>query len=314
MSSDAGLSLVRRIHIDTDPGIDDLLALALALASPELRVEGLTTVAGNVSLDQATDNTRRFLRLVGVELPVGRGAAGPLALDAVDARQVHGPDGRHGLELPPAPAEPLPTAKALLRSSLRERRIDEIVALGPLTNLAALALEEPGLLAETEVVWMGGSLGEGNATPLAEFNAYADPTALSVILESATHLRIIPLDVTRHVVLRPRDVPNDPFGETPLGRSLEALLSALMEIERPLQGEALAVLHDPCAVVAAISPNLFRYEDRALEVCAEEGRERGRLLERDEGSVAQFAVEAHADEITRLFLRRLAGLAGKDES
>ncbi len=210
------------------------------------------------------------------------------------------------------PTVPLPSAGALLRSSLRERHIDQIIALGPLTNIAALLCEEPRLLAGTEVVWMGGSLDQGNATPLAEFNAYADPKALSVVLESGTPFRIIPLDVTQHVVLRPQDVPDEPFGTTPLGRALESLLSALMEIERPLQGEPLAVLHDPCAVVAAISPNLFRYESRALRVHAEEGRERGRIEWLEEGIASQYAVEAHRQEICALFLRRLAAWAGSD--
>ena len=311
MSREPELSLVQRVHIDTDPGVDDLLAIALALASPELRVEGLTTVAGNVPVELATDNARRFLRLAGLELPVGPGAAAPLALEAVDARHIHGPDGRYGLELPTVPTTPLPNAGALLRSSLRERRVERIIALGPLTNIAALLREDSSLLAGTEIVWMGGSLGPGNATPLAEFNAYADPKALSVVLESGTPFRIIPLDVTQHVVLRPQDVPDEPFGTTPLGRALESLLGALMEIERPMQGEALAVLHDPCAVVAAISPNLFRYEDRALCVHAEEGRERGRLEWREEGVTSQYAVEAHSQEICGLFLRRLAAWAGR---
>ena len=129
MSREAGPSLVQRVHIDTDPGVDDLLAIALALASPELRVEGLTTVAGNVSLEVATDNARRFLQLAGLELPIGQGAAAPLALDAVDAHHIHGPDGRHGVELPAVPATALPSAGALLRSSLREQHIDQIIAL-----------------------------------------------------------------------------------------------------------------------------------------------------------------------------------------
>lgn len=308
-----GISLVRRILIDTDPGLDDLLAIALALASPEIRVEALTTVAGNASVEATTDNALRFLTLAGVELPVGCGAAGPLSLSRVDANEVHGRDGRRGVDLPVAPREPLPPARALLRSTLVERRVDQIVSIGPLTNLAALLREDPALLGAVEVTWMGGTLGKGNATPLAEFNAWADPEALAVLLEGGVRLRVIPLDVTEHVLLRPADVPARPFGQSRLGESLERILRSLMLAERPSHGEPVAVLHDPCAVAAVLSGDLFRYEERSLAVCVEEGRERGRLLERSDGAPVRYAVEAHSSEIARQFLRRLAGWAGSPD-
>jgi inosine-uridine nucleoside N-ribohydrolase len=187
---------VRAVHIDTDPGLDDLLALALALASPELRVSAVTTVAGNASIDAVTENAARFLTLAGAEIPIGRGAPRPLRLPRVGAERIHGPDGRGGLPLPARVDRPQASAAEVLRGSLCDAGVAQVVALGPLTNLAELWLEAPDLLAGVEVVWMGGALERGNVTPLAEFNAYADPHALARLLESDVALRIVGLDVT----------------------------------------------------------------------------------------------------------------------
>ncbi len=306
-------ALIRRIHIDTDPGLDDLLALALALASPEVKLEAVTTVAGNASIEAVTANACRFLALAGMAIPVGRGAAGPLSLISVRAEEVHGADGRKGIALPVRNDVPLPSAHSLLAHSLRERRVERIIALGPLTNLAQLISEEPKLFEEVEIVWMGGTLSEGNVTPLAEFNAYADPEAAARVLRSGLRIRVIGLDVTRHVRLRAQDLSDSPFGESPTGRVLDQALRALMELEHPLQGEPCALLHDPCAVVAAIFPNCFRYERKVLEVCVEEGRERGRLLEHAAaGSPSvDYAVEVRGPDVSGLFLDRLAAWSGK---
>jgi len=306
-------TLVRRIHIDTDPGLDDLLALALALASPEVRVEGITTVAGNASLEHVTRNARGFLTLAGVEIPVGRGAAAPLELPAVHAEHVHGSDGRMGIALPTTDSGPSLRARSVLRRSLQERRVEQLVALGPLTNVAELLSEEPALFDDVEIVWMGGTLADGNVTPLAEFNAHADPTAAARVLQSGLQVRVIGLEVTTLVRLRACDLPDAPFGTSPIARFLEQVLRGLMQTEQPLYGEPCALLHDPCAVVAAIFPNCFRYESKRLAVCVEDGRERGRMLEKNEASgvAAEYAVEVRGPEVIRLFLDRLAAWSGK---
>jgi inosine-uridine nucleoside N-ribohydrolase len=305
------VTLATRIHVDTDPGLDDLLALALAFGSPELRVCGITTVAGNASLEAVTENARRFAALVGAAVPLGRGADAPLALSPVNAVHVHGPDGRRGIPLPEAGPAELPSAREVLRASLAVHGVERVVALGPLTNVGALVREEPTLFERAEIVWMGGSLSGGNATPLAEFNAWADPEALSAVLESGVRFRIVPLDVTSLVRLRARDLARESFGDAPLARLVERLLRALMEIERPFAGEPVALLHDPCAIAAALSPELFRWEERALDVRVEEGRERGRIVADPgaSGPGARVAVEARADTIARTVLARVAGFA-----
>ncbi|MCP4005966.1 MAG: hypothetical protein GY725_17390 [bacterium] len=314
MSNSGSSALVRRVHIDTDPGLDDLLALALAWASPELRVEAITTVAGNASLEHVTDNARRFLAFAGLDLPLGKGAARPLSLETTDAISVHGEDGRGGIALPEVPPGALPDAREVLRHSLLERRVDRIVALGPLTNIAALVDEDASLFGKTEIVWMGGSLCDGNVTPVAEFNCYADPLAAATVLGSGLNVRVIGLDVTNCVVLRDRDLPEQPFGVGPRAATLTAILDAMMEVERPVHGERCAILHDPSAIASLIHLDLFRYEDKVIDTQVVEGLERGRMSQLDSlGASVRYAVEVDHPRLIQLFLSRLSAWAGTAE-
>jgi len=301
----------RRVHIDTDPGLDDLLALALALASPEIEVVGITTVAGNGSLEAVTENAQRFLALVREDIPLGRGASGPLELERVHAEHVHGADARGAVQIPAIDRRPLPGAREVLKHSLGEQRADVLLALGPLTNVARLLLEDPDLLAGVEVVWMGGTLGPGNATAAAEFNCWADPAAADRVLGASCPVRVIGLEVTREVSLRPAEVPSGLFGSGERGRFLRSILNALMRTEKPLVGEPCATLHDPSAVLAACGGDLFRYEPRALRARVVEGSDRGRLEPASSGRPAvRYASEVHHTEVKRLFLERLAAWTG----
>ncbi len=301
------MSLVRRIHVDTDPGLDDLLALALALGSPELRVEGITTVAGNAPVDVLTDNLQRFLRLAQVDIPIGRGAGGPLSLSAVNAERFHGSDGRGGVDLPAVEPGQFPDAVEVLRHSLVQRGVQQVVAIGPLTNVAQLVREDAALFESAEIVWMGGTLSEGNVTGAAEFNCYADPEAASIVLGSGLPVRVVGLAVTRCVVVRAHAVPPDPFGSGRMGRLLSEVLSRLMRAEQPVQGELVALLHDPCAVVAAACGELFRYQKHTNDVTVSEGADRGRMLARPEpdGPEVLYADEVKSNDVVELFLSRL---------
>lgn len=297
----------RPIHIDTDPGLDDLLALALALASPELELRSLSTVAGNASLAAVTENALRFLALARCSLPVGRGAEGPLALRRTDATAFHGPDGRRRMVLPqPAPIR-LGCAREQLAESLRQG-VRSLVALGPLTNLAALWLETPDLLAGVELIWMGGTLGQGNVTPHAEFNAYADPKAAALLLGAGLRIRVVGLEVTTRVRVGFQDLAGGCFGSGPIGRTLEEMLRALCAAEAP---DRAAVLHDPCAVAAAVRPEAFRFERVPLEVHVAEDARRGCLRRAPKGATVEYAREVEAESVRDLVLRRLAEWSDK---
>lgn len=300
----------RRIHIDTDPGLDDLLALALAFASPELELVGITTVSGNARIEAVTENAQRFLALLGSEVPIGRGAAGPLALSAQRAEHFHGKDGRRGLAIPAIDRRPLPAAREVLRASVRAGHAEALVALGPLTNVAALWLEEPALFAGVEVIWMGGTLGRGNATTAAEFNCFADPRAAEIVLGSGMRVRLIGLEVTESVRVGLDVLDRKACGASAVGRFVTATLDSLVDAEEPHLGERRACLHDPCALFAAFAPERFRFERRRLGVRVEEGAERGRLyqLASEEAHEVQYAAEVQVPEIVREFTERLAEL------
>ena len=295
-----------RIHIDTDPGLDDLLALALALACPELEIVGVTTVAGNAGIEAVTDNAQRFLALAGCEAPLGRGAARPLTRDQHDATSYHGQDGRAGIPIPALDRRPLPSAETVLLSSLREQKVDQVLALGPLTNLAALLEQEPECLAQTELIWMGGTLSEGNVTGLAEFNAYADPAAAERVLEAQTQLRIVGLDVTRDTHIVPSMLPRGRFGDTEMGRLIWNVLQAQLRAEEPVHGTPRATLHDPCALLACLPLDLVRWEPKSLEIHLEDDHERGRMREQNQDlRRASYASEVDTERATELFLTRL---------
>jgi pyrimidine-specific ribonucleoside hydrolase len=297
----------RRVHVDTDPGLDDLLALALAFASPEIEVAGVTTVAGNAALPIVTANARRFCALADADVPIGVGAFAPLALTPIDAAHFHGKDGRRGAPLPEVGDATLAPARDVLRHSLVSRRVQSVIALGPLTNIATLAAEDPKLFADAEVIWMGGTLGAGNVTAKAEYNAYADPRALRLLLASGVRLRIVGLEVTTRVALGDELLRQYDFGQTARGRMLDAVLRGLCDAERSLSGSARALLHDPTAVVAALSPELFAFSARALEVCDREGAERGRIRARGDASASavEYAVDVRAGDVAALFLERV---------
>ena len=297
----------RRVHVDTDPGLDDLLALALAFASPELAVEGVTTVAGNAALPIVTGNARRFCALAGADVPLGIGASAPLALTPIDAAHFHGKDGRRGAPLPEVAEASLAPARDVLRHSLVSRRVEAVIALGPLTNIATLAAEDAGLFADAEVIWMGGTLGRGNVTAKAEYNAYADPRALRILLASGVRLRIVGLEVTTRVAFDDAALRAHDFGDAPRGRLLAAALRGLCDAEHGLSGTARAVLHDPTAIAAALAPELFAFAPRALEVCDREGAERGRIRARGDAAASsvEYALDVRAGDVAGLFLERV---------
>jgi inosine-uridine nucleoside N-ribohydrolase len=295
------------LHIDTDPGADDLLALAILLASPEVRVTGITTVAGNAGLDAVTENARRFLALAASRIPVGRGAARPLRATPVTATHIHGEDGRQGVPLPPPADESPRQAEVVFRHSFEKEGARIVLALGPLTNLARLLDQGRDLLESAEIVWMGGTLAQGNITPVAEFNCFADPHAAEALLGSGLNLRVVGLDVTRRVVLRPRDLAAEPFGGGPRGQMLAELLHRLMNAEAAARGERCATLHDPCAAAAVLAPHHFRFEELGLAARAGEDPDRGRLVPRDGGTGARvrYAMEVDAEAVAALCMERL---------
>ena len=280
-----------RLLIDTDPGIDDALALVLAFTSPEAEVMAISTVAGNVSVDQATTNALRILAAADPvsRPPVARGAARPLVRELVTAGHIHGddglghldrfvePDGRQRYPTPHPVIEMRDGADLILDLADRLREELVVVALGPLTNLALALQRGRGVLSRVgRIVVMGGAVAvPGNVTPGAEFNFYVDPEAAAAVFEAGLPIDLVPLDVTHQVVL--------PQAE--LARRLAASPSSLGRFvaDFSLYGFAVGresgiILHDPLAMGVALDPSLVGFEDLHVEIECEGRATRGLSL------------------------------------
>jgi len=246
-----------RIILDCDPGIDDALAIAFAHGHPGLDLLGITTVAGNVGLAQATANALAVCEFIGAAgTPVTAGCAGPLLRPALDARQVHGDSGLGGATLPPPVAHPAPghAIDYIIDTARAAPGEITLVATGPLTNIALAVRREPRLADWVRgFVIMGGSAGRGNVTPAAEYNIWADPEAAAVAFRAGWTVVQLGLDVTLRtgataaVLQRMRDLG-------PLGTEL--LLPAL-DRYMSVRGPAGPAVHDVCAVAWVAQPELF---------------------------------------------------------
>ena len=260
----------RPVVVDTDPGVDDALAIVLALRSPELRVELMTTVAGNAGIRAVTDNARRLLALVDPDEPprLVRGAAGPLRGRLNTAPEVHGDDGLAGLSelrdragrpLYPASRGPAPdgrdAAGAIVAKAREHREALTIVALGPLTNIArALDADADAMRRVGRLIVMGGAVeAPGNVSAAAEFNFHVDPVAADRVLASGMRITLVALDVTRRVRLHWTAVRDALRGDrSRLARALRHFTRAWSS------SEAGMPLHDPLATALAIDPGLAR--------------------------------------------------------
>lgn len=273
-----------KIIIDTDPGIDDALALALALQSPELQVLAVTTVYGNCQADQAFRNARHLVkRFSRQEVPVYPGADRPLARPLQPALETHGDQGLGNFRLPDSELLPeprrTPAAVAITDTLAAAAEPVTLVCLGPLTNLALALRLNPQLLKDRlkRVVIMGGSVSApGNVTPVSEFNFWADPEAAAAVLASGLPLTLVGLDVTRQLELPAAAV--DKLAETPEHRFWFDLLEFYVKFHREYEGLEGCYLNDPLAVAILLKPELIRRQMLYAEVSLADGLTRGQLL------------------------------------
>jgi purine nucleosidase len=259
--------------VDTDPGCDDALALLLALES-DLDVVGLTTVAGNSSVENTTRNALSILEFLDHDVPVARGADRPLVKRQDTAEFIHGDGGLKG-DLPEPSREPVDRSAAeFIVDRAREDGDLTIAAIGPLTNLALALAIEPDLPAYLdEVLVMGGAVyAPGNRTPAAEANLHADPDAASRVLQSARPT-FVGLGVTTRATIDPSTL--DLSG--PRGETVEEWLTYYPEHVRERYGLEHSPIHD-AAVIAGVADDVLTVEERALEIETGDGPTRGALL------------------------------------
>jgi purine nucleosidase len=295
------------VLIDTDPGIDDALALLFAWNSPEIQVEVITTVAGNVTIEAASTN---LLRLLALRRPVPRpvvaaGAPGPLARALTTATRYHGEDGLG--DLPDWPeVERLPgspgAVEVILDAARRYERDLTIIALGPLTNLALTLKENADALRRVgRIVAMGGAVDvPGNVTPTAEFNMFVDPEAAHRVLAAGLPLEVVPLDATRQAVL-PRAGMRATLGRAtgPLASRIQGFSERGFRIAHS-DGEQGMALHDPLAVGLALDPSLGKWEAVRLAIGPD-----GETMRTSGPPNCRVARSVESDRFIRLFLDRL---------
>ena len=255
--------MARKIIIDTDPGQDDAVAIILALASPELEVLGLTTVAGNVPLARTQENARIICQIAGRgDVAVYAGCDRPLLRDLVTAEHVHGKTGLDGVPLfqPAAPLAPGHAVDFIIDTLRREAPgTVTLVPIGPLTNIATAFRKAPDIIARVqEIVLMGGAYFEvGNITPAAEFNIYVDPEAAAEVFAAAVPLTVMSLDVT-HKALTSRAWVEAMRESGPVGQAIASWTDFFERYDREKYGSLGAPLHDPCTIGWLIRPDLFK--------------------------------------------------------
>lgn len=257
-----------RVIIDTDPGVDDALAIILALRSPELQVEAITTVNGNTGLEQGTENALLVLEVLGLSNPppVARGADKPIKREPHPSISVHGRDGlgeisylkdSSGERRYPKPRlRPVGKFAPELICELAARYSGDltIITLGPLTNLATALTIDPRMGQHVKsIVTMGGACSvPGNVTPAAEFNFFCDPEAANEVIQSGIPITLVGLDVTRSARLSRSDLLNATKKRTKLNRFLRDSTKRVMEFYCQREGYHGCCLHDPLAVMVAI--------------------------------------------------------------
>ena len=307
-------SVVRMVLV-VDTGVDDALAIALAVRHPRIRLQAVLTSCGNVDLERVNDNTLRVLDWLGAEdVPVYAGAAEPLVQPFIDAAHFHGLDGLGGAELPPSRRAVQANAVEYLLERLEAEPGElSIVCTGPLTNLALAVKQNPSSVGQVkEVVVMGGAAQlPGNTTPTAEFNIYADPEAAAVVFAQDWPLTMVGLDVTNRVPLYASEVAQLSHSDT-----REAVL--VREVTRQLFGlrklHAMA-LHDPLAVGVALDPSLVACQSGPVQVETRGEHTRGqtvldlRSVAKRPPSKTRVALEVDSERFRALFFATL-GLSG----
>jgi inosine-uridine nucleoside N-ribohydrolase len=248
----------RRVILDVDPGIDDAIAILFALRSPELKVEAVTVVAGNVTLDRGAENALRVLSLARrTDIPVAKGSEQPLRKTLVTATFWHGPNGLGGVDLAPSAAKLDPrNAVDLIIQIARQHPHDlTIVATAPLTNLALALRKAPAIRHElSEIIIMGGSTVGGNETPAAEFNFFVDPDAAQIVFESGVPITMVGLNATRQTLLTRRHVHELAASTSCLGR----FVAKLGEFSLRDDTTPGTPLHDPLATALSIDKTLAK--------------------------------------------------------
>jgi inosine-uridine nucleoside N-ribohydrolase len=307
--------MTTRLILDCDPGHDDAIAILLALGSPELELVGVTTVSGNSTLDKTTANAIRVLELAGRgDVPVYAGADAPIVRGRDIAAHVHGESGLDGPDLPPPTRQPQPQhAVEYLASQFRGPDKPVLVATGPLTNIGLLFATHADARPD-RIVLMGGSVGEGNRTPAAEFNIWADPEAAQRVFAEGLDTTMVGLDVTHRALIKDAHAERMRSAGR-VGKAVAELMDFYSRFHKArypdLDGSPM---HDPVCVAHLIDPSLMRVADALIDVDLTTGPSWGRTnvdwrsREHFGAPNAKVGLDIDGDRFAELVVERISSL------
>ncbi|HLA05856.1 MAG TPA: nucleoside hydrolase [Anaerolineales bacterium] len=309
----------KKILIDTDPGIDDSLAILLALASPELSLEGLSIVHGNCSLEQAVINGLSVLELANAgHIPVTAGCELPLVQPSLLAPETHGNTGLGYAKLPKPRIKPRVQhgCDFLIEKILSNPGEITLVAIGPLTNVALAIRKEPRIVkALKELIIMGGAIRhEGNTTALAEFNTFVDPHAAHIVYHAGIPTTLVPLDVTYQCMLTRKDVERLQVSNSSIPAFIRDTTKFYMEFHDAYQGLEGCVINDPLALALTFAPELCDYQELPVDVDLSGGVSMGKTFAdffnyNKKPANLKVALGVRPRDFIELFLERMETLA-----
>jgi len=290
-----------RMIIDTDPGIDDAMAIHYSFADPDIEVVGLTSVFGNVFVEQGTRNALRLLEMAGVDAPVAEGANAPLAMPlSPPSHHIHGHEGFGGIEAetPKGSAVDMTAAEFMINTCAESPNEIVICAIGPLTNLA-LALRLDPRIAQTvkKVVIMGGAVETaGNITPFAEANIYHDPHAAADVFAAEWEVVLVGLDVTHQITCSTEDFFEIKGNSPKIGGFIKEISEFYLDFYTSIGKYEGCSLHDPTAIIAAAHPEYFQMSSIPLRVVTE-GEAQGQTLAAPEADTPCVRVCLDVDDV-----------------
>lgn len=261
--------MAKNIIIDSDPGVDDIIAILFAHKLPDLNIEGVTTVAGNVGVEQGTQNALRVLSYIGADdIPVAKGFNKPLVKEYHKATEVHGGNGMAGVKLPKADKEPVDQhAVDFIIKKAKELGKVTLVPVGPLTNTAIALRKEPGIKENIDKIYlMGGAFRtKGNSAPLSEFNVYTDPEAARMVFQSDIPIAVGPLDATMRVPMKEPMIEDLKEGKTPEAKLAYKILKRHYK-QMLKKFDTEPHMHDALAVYMTTGSQLVSYEKGPVSV------------------------------------------------
>ncbi|WP_226655066.1 nucleoside hydrolase [Pseudalkalibacillus hwajinpoensis] len=263
------MSEKRKVILDCDPGHDDAISIILAASSDRIQIEGITTVAGNVEVEKTTLNALKVCDLLGLDVPVARGAEQPLVKVREFAPDIHGDSGLDGPQLPEVPKKQVIDQHAVDFIIERVMASDgeiTLVPTGPLTNIALALQKEPAIVEKIqEIVLMGGGTF-GNWTPTAEFNIYVDAEAAEMVFNSGVPVTMFGLDVTHQAITTPAILDRIASIGSPISEFVGELLAYFTQTYKDIFGFEGAPIHDACTVAYLIDESIFEFETVRVDI------------------------------------------------